>query len=330
MALKDNLYYWQTSLDNLESVHDDYYVFDEIIVNDKNLISKVNKLRDLIISYCVLLEKNEESALNKIFKEIFSLVMTIDKIQYHEFVAFWKVLDISYSQFCKLPDKAIILKNILVSYCQRRRKLYDQIGYSNVTLQALYDFGASRKKGVAGNKKIIDLIKDKFETAVHATNLSDLDNHPIAYCEPDRKEKALFLRLCKKYNLSYEFGKNHQDKIFDIFLKIHKHFFLIEAKHMKEGGGAQNKQVVEVIDFIGYDEVLPNIHYVTFMDGVYFNRYAGDTKPKTKTGKQKQSILENLEKHKNNFFVNTVGFKSILNDMVVDHTTSGIDRFLTN
>ncbi|MFW9874286.1 MAG: hypothetical protein ACFFG0_14365 [Candidatus Thorarchaeota archaeon] len=305
-------------------------MFDEIIVNDKNLISKVNKLRELIVSYCVLLEKYEESALNKIFKEIYSLVMIIDKIQYHEFVTFWKVLDISYSQFCKLPHKAQILKNILVSYCQRRRKLYDLIGYSNITIQALYDFGASRKKVVAGNKKIIDLKKDKFETAFHATNLSDLDNHPIAYCEPDRKEKALFLRLCKKYNLSYEFGKKHQGKLFDIFLKIHNEFFLIEARHMKEGGDAQDKQVVEIFDFMGYNEAKPNIHYLTFMEGVYFNRYAGDINLETKTGKPKQSILDNLKIHKNNFFVNNAGFKSMLNDIFIDNTTSGIDRFLTN
>lgn len=328
MPLKDNLHYWQTSLDNLESAQDDYYVFDEIIVNDKNLILKVNKLRDLIVSYCVLLEKDEESALAKIFTEIYNLVISIDKIQYHEFIAFWKVLDISYSQFCKLPDKKSILKDILLKYCQRRRKLYDQMGYSNVTVQALYDFGASRKKGVAANVKIIDLIKDKFKNAVHAKSLNDLDGNHIAYCEPDRKEKSLFLKFCKKYSLLYEFGKNHQDKIFDIFLKIQKHFFLIEAKHMKEGGGAQDKQVVEVIDFIAYSENKPNIHYVTFMDGVYFNRYTGKPDPKTKTGKQKQSILKNLEKHKRNFFVNTAGFKSILNDIELNDKSSGIDRFL--
>lgn len=327
MPLKDNLHYWQTSLDNLELAHDDYYVFDEIIVDDKNLILNVNKLRDLIISYCVLLEKDEESALNKIFNEIFSLITTIDKIQYHEFVAFWKVLDISYSLFCKLPDKAIILRNILYSYCQRRRKLYDQMGYSNVTVQALYDIGASRKKGVAGNIKLIDLIKGKFKIAVHATRLSDLDNYQIAYFEPDRKEKRLFLRLCEKYNLTYEFGQSHQGKIFDIFLKLYDYIFLIEAKHMKEGGGAQDKQLVEVIDFIGYTEDRPNVHYLTFMDGVYFNRYAGDTDPKNKTGKQKQAILENLNRFKSNFFVNTIGFKSILNDLDLEDKSSGLERF---
>lgn len=327
MPLEDNLVYWQISLDNLEPAHDEYYVFDELIVHDTNLTSKANSLRDLIVSYCVLLEKNEESALNKIFNEIYNLVTTIDKIQYHEFVAFWKVLDISYSQFCKLPNNKAILKNILIKYCQRRRKLYDQLGYSNVTVQALYDFGASRKKGVAANNKLIDIIKDNFNNAVHARNLDDLDNNQIVYCEPDRKDKRLFLRLCKKYNISYEFGKTHQDKIFDLFLKIEKHLFLIEAKHMKEGGGAQDKQVVEVIEFIAYTESHPYIHYITFMDGVYFNRYANEVDVSTKTGKQKQSILENLEKCKSNFFVNTEGLKSILNDIVLNEKNSGLERF---
>jgi len=40
MSLKDNIYYWQISLKNPESIIDEYYVFDKIIVNDEELIKK--------------------------------------------------------------------------------------------------------------------------------------------------------------------------------------------------------------------------------------------------------------------------------------------------
>ena len=314
MVLRDNSVYWIISLKSPEPVHDDYYIFDEIIVNDRALINKINRLRELIISYCVLLEKSSD-VINEIFNEIFEIVVSIEKIQYHEFIAFWKALDISYSSFKKLPDKENILKEILYKYCQRRRELYDKIGYSNVTVQALYDFGASRKKGVAANKKIINLIKEFFTNPIHATTIQDFEDNSIAYCEPDKGGRTLFQHFCNRFNIAYEFGNQHQGKLHDILLKVEDHIFLIEAKHMKESGGAQDKQVVEIIEFIAYSETSDNIHYVTFMDGIYFNRYASKSIKRNKTGAQKDSIVKNLQKNKSNFFVNTTGLKQIFEDI---------------
>lgn len=306
--------YWQISLENLELIGDEYYVFDHLIIDDKNLIEKIERLRELIISYCVLMEK-ESDVIDEIFNEIYKIIISIKKIQYHEFIAFWKVLDISYSVFRKLPNRKHVLKEILLRYCQRRRKLYDKIGYSNVTVQALYDIGASRKKGSAANIKITDMIKNNFENPVYAKKIFDLENNKVSYFLADRGDKDLFKKLCSKYNIKYEFGKQHQGKILDIVLKVLEQIFLIEAKHMKEGGGAQDKQVVEVIDFIGFSENSENIHYVTFMDGVYFNRFSKKEIHSFKTKTQKKSIENNLEKHRSNFFVNTAGLKAIFQDL---------------
>lgn len=314
MTLKNNMVYWQISLNNPEPTQDDYYIFDEIILDDKNLIKKINRLRDLIISYCVILEK-PNNVIEEIFEEIYDIIISIEKIQYNEFVAFWKALDLSYSSFKKLPDKKNVLKDILIKYCQRRRKLYDSIGYSNVTVQALYDAGASRKKGVAANKKIIDLINKYFENPVHAKNIQDLEDNSIAYFEPDKGGRVLFDDLCRKFNIAYEFGNHHQGKLHDILLKVNDHMFLIEAKHMKESGGAQDKQVVEVIEFIGYLEKSSNIHYVTFLDGLYFNKFAKTIINSKKVRAQKDSIVKNLQKYKSNFFVNTAGLKQIFEDI---------------
>lgn len=327
MTLKDNFFYWQISLENPEPVQDKYYIFDELIIEDKDLIRKVERLRELIISYCVLLEKKSK-VIEDIFKEIYSIIISIDKIQYHEFIAFWKVLDLSYSVFKKLPNKKDILKEILIEYCRRRRRHYDRIGYSNVTVQALYDVGTSRKKGSAANYKIIDMIKTNFHNSIHAKNFHELKSNNIAYCLPDRGDKTLFEVFCKKYNIKYEFGKQHQGKVLDFVLKIGKNIFLIEAKHMKEGGGAQNKQIVEIIDFIKYQEASDNIHYVTFLDGVYFNKFSKTYIQSSKIKRQKDDIIKNLERNKNNFFVNTIGLKSLFQDLEHENTPDGFNNFI--
>lgn len=315
MVLKDNLIYWKISLNNLEPVVDEYYIFDELIIEDKNLIKKAERLRELIITYCVLLE-NKNNAIEKIFQEIYRILLSIKNIQYHEFVAFWKVLDISFSVFKKLTNKREVLRDILKKYCEKRRRYYDKMGYSNVTVQALYDVGTSRKKGSAANVKIIDLINHFFENPVKVKKLDELVKNEIAYFLPDRGDENLFKEFHKKYNIKYEFGKHHQGKLFDIALKVNNEFFLIEAKHMKEGGGAQSKQMVEVIEFIGYSEDLNNIHYVTFLDGIYFNRFGKAKLGGRKRDRQKQDILKNLNKNKNNYFVNTAGLKAIFQDLV--------------
>lgn len=92
MALKRNIEYWQISLKNPEPAADEYYIFDEVIIEDKELIRKVERLRELIISYCVMLDKDKK-ATEKILDEIYEIITSIDKIQYTEFIAFWKALE---------------------------------------------------------------------------------------------------------------------------------------------------------------------------------------------------------------------------------------------
>lgn len=128
MVLKENKYYWKVSLKHPEPAADDYYVFDQVIVSDKSLIQKIERLRELIISYCVMIEKAEKSA-SIILDEIYKIITSIGKIQYTEFIAFWKALDMSYSVFKKLPNQKFILEGLLKKYCEKRRKLYDKLGY---------------------------------------------------------------------------------------------------------------------------------------------------------------------------------------------------------
>jgi len=317
MAIKKNIYYWKKSLETPEPAGDPFYSSDEIIVTDTELIKKVERLRELIISYCVLSEKDNIDGTSEILDEVYNIIISIDKIQYTEFIAFWKTLDISYSVFEKLPNKKDVLKGLLRKYCERRRKLYDNLGYSNITVQALYDTGSSRKKGVSGIDKIIYIIQDKLKKNItHAKDIDTLMKSTDAYFLPDRGDKGLFSIFCKKMRIRYLFSKDHQGKQPDIVLKTNGEFFIIEAKHINETGGAQDKQIVEVIEFIRYSEKLDNVHYVSFIDGIYFNNFIWlDDNSKTKISEQKKDIEKYLRNNPKNFFVNTNGLLSLLKDL---------------
>jgi hypothetical protein len=327
VELRDNFYYWNESLKYKENIFDDSYFINQIIVNDEELISRVEKLRDLIVTYCVLKEeqRDTEAVLQKIFNSILNLIESTEQIQYTEFVAFWKTLDISYSTFKDYSDeeKKDILKSILELYCENRRKIYDRLGYTNTAIQALYDAGASRKKGKLGIRKIETLLQNILNISntehLKVENLKDFEGKKICYLLPDsnKSDKEIFDDFIKRKNLDYRFGREHQNKYPDIVIKICEHYFIIEAKHIKESGGTQDKQIVEIIEFIKYSENIDNIHYVSFLDGIYFNKFISlkDKDNKNKVLSQIRDIENALKYNKNNFFVNTYGLKLLIEDV---------------
>jgi len=71
-----------------------------------------------------------------------------------------------------------------------------------------------------------------------------------AYFFPDKEDKSLFRLFCEKIRIKYFLGKDHQGKEPNIVLKINNKFFIIVAKHIKESCGAQDKQIVVLIEFI--------------------------------------------------------------------------------
>jgi len=268
------------------------------------------KLTSSIIVYCVMREKDKKSS-EKIIDEIYEILNSTEHIQYTEFVAFWKVLDLSFSVFKEMQNNKDILYEILEKYCEKRRRLYDRLGYSNIVVQALYDSGASRKKGTAGINKILELAREKLGLDKKSNKIQKVEktNHfKLGYFSPDKEDKELFKLFCEAYKIEY-----NQHKKPDIVLKVGKHFFIIEAKHIKESGGAQDKQIVELIKFISYPEEKENIHYVAFLDGTYFNKFTNSNA--SKTGNQKEYIEKCLKENPQNFFVNTAGLSHLFSDL---------------
>jgi hypothetical protein len=211
-----------------------------------------------------------------------------------------------------MQNNRLLLQELLKKYCSRRRELYDKLGYSNVIVQALYDSGASRKKGNLGTDKVLKLAEEVFGD-IQPQGINYIRESTLGYFLPDDVDTETFKQFCSEIGANYDFGKAHQGKKPDIVLKIGKHFFIIEAKHIKESGGAQDKQVVELIEFIRYSEVSEYIHYLSFMDGLYFNKFIIPSSKKVSD--QKGDIENLLKQNKSNFFVNTAGIKEVFNDL---------------
>lgn len=333
MTLKDNLEYWNISLNNRENYFEEYYITNEIIIDDTDLINKIHELRKTISNYCSLLNNQGELSKEdreKLIKKIYSLLESTENIEYSEFVAFWKALDISFSNYRKIKNKnkrLEILEHMIEEFCKNREKLYKKLGYSDVTIQTLYDAGSSRKKGKRGIKKLIDILnKISRNEKLQILEISKCEefDEPNWYFIPD-KNKELFKSFKSKFNIKYEFGRSRQNKLPDLIIKIGEIFFIIEAKHIKETGGAQSKQIRELIDFIRQKEENSNVHYVSYLDGTYFNKFIDISKKKQMPSRKKNQILQQMKDIENslkdfeqNFFVNSFGFEQLLRDLMKD------------
>lgn len=97
----------------------------------------------------------------------------------------------------------------------------------------------------------------------------------------------------------------------DAIFKFNNIIYIVEHKHLKEGGGGQDKQLLEIIDLIKYSE--DGVRYISYFDGMYFNSLI-NPKSTVKINTVKNDIINNLTKCPNNFFVNTMGFEKILKD----------------
>lgn len=296
--LRNSLFYWEYSLQNKDPFPDPYYINDVIIIDPKkhkNFLNNVNHLRDLVTTYCCLLQNGLTENVDQVFKKIKDILLSVNNINYTEFVAYWKTLDTEYGTFKEIPNQDELLQILLEKFCERRRVLYEKYGYTHTSIQALYDSGSSRGKGQKFKPKIKDL------------------TFSILRIEPIFINKNNWKQIREKLKLKYQFGNSHQNKVPDFYIQYKNHHIIGEAKHIHSTGGAQDKQISELIDFIRQTEE-GNIHYLSFLDGLYFNRFSQKNLSE-KLKKQKQDIEKSLEEYPKNFFVNTNGFRKLLEDL---------------
>lgn len=316
MKFPDNLALFNFCLKNPEPCIEESYikegtlVISETMEKETELMKNNSELIDNISMYSIGHKKHDKHIEDEALSNILALVEN-DGMNFSEFVSFWPVADISYSIFQKLDAKTKkeILKIVTEKYIELRHNLYKLHGYSPVTLQVGKDAKAHKENGPLGIKKVRGILNSiGFKQADTENPALFLHDGNKKYIETDKKGKVLFKQLIDIYELEFSWRKIHENKMPDFLVRLNDDIFIIEHKHVKENGGGQDKQVSEVISFIGYQEKDKRVHYMSFIDGIYFNQFV-EGKSDSKLASQFDSIKDNLTLNKQNYFVNTAGFK---------------------
>jgi len=323
--MKNNLDLFEYSLKKPEPLIDEAYVKSEDLVisaNGKkpnNLMKSNLELLENISAYKISQKSKNVKMLKQIIDNI-RLCLNTPNINYSEFSSFWSVTDVSYSSYKKLSENEQIhfLEEVIKNYIEHRHDMYLGYGYTPVTLQVSKDAKAHKQSGPLGVKKVGSILRMSGFKPLKELNLKNFFSQNLVYIDTDKTGKKLFKEIIKDNNLSFKWGKKSDNKMPDVLFKYKKDLFIIEHKHMKEGGGGQNKQVNEVIQFINYSEnhSKMKIHYVTFMDGKYFNLFNDKNfREKSKIPTQVNNIKNALKNNPSNYFVNTAGFKELLKNL---------------
>lgn len=315
----DNLKLFDISLKNKESYLDEYYIKDTdlVITSDKQkfnaLMESNSKILDNISAYKIAVEAKNISMQKEIIENINKILKT-SGINNSEFTSYWSLKDMSYSSFKSFKDTPFIqkefLKKVIPEYINDRHGVYRNHGYSFSTLQAIKDSKAHKSNGNSGNSKVTKLLEDSGFSYYLDNDLDGFIKSDKVFIYPDKKDKSLFKKILNHYGASFDWSKNHENKQTDFLFKVNGIIYIMEHKHMKESGGGQDKQMSEIINFISYKD--KNVSYVAFLDGIYFNVLSDINIKNGKPFEQRKSIIENLKKNKQNYFVNTRGFISLM------------------
>ncbi len=286
-----------------------------------SLMDASNKLNELIITYKTLTENGNytDDVITGIVDEIITLLLSKKaiNINYTPFCNYFQVLGYSYSTFegtknkTTLQEKRDIIKMILSCYIENRLDLYQFHGYSHISLQVNSDLSSSRRKSKTGIEKIEEVILPLG--FVRARSKNQLESFSLCYITPDKGDNALFREFLQEKGIAFEFSRTRDNKTPDLLIKIKEHYFIIEHKLTNGGGGAQNAEINEIIQFISYRESNENVHYVSCLQGDYFSKLSGQNlEPKVRT--QYLNIQNNLTVNPQNYFVNGLGIVKLIRD----------------
>ncbi|MBI5700028.1 hypothetical protein HZC35_06995 [Candidatus Saganbacteria bacterium] len=311
MPPKTNLEYFNVSMDNPEFLIDGHYAHLENILSNTQIINNVNAIREEIKRLTSEGVKYQKIDYLKLFN-----LLRAEGAQLTELSAFAVACGMSHSSLVSLPQGSALeaLQNIIDLYKKNRAILYSNIDNKYEIIQAMYDVRASSRRGKIGQDKILKIL---LERGVPQTNIwSSFENDKNAVAVTQNAGAFSIKNLRKYLRISFDF--RHQEKIIDILLKISGHYFLIEAKHIDESGGAQDKQISETIDLIKLTEKGNGIHYLSFLDGRYsiglFGKNSITPSPRNKMDRQRNEILATLKRNKQNYYLNTFGFIKLLED----------------
>jgi len=313
--MKNNQYYFNISKKHKEKPLDENYIFKDKHPDLKKYISQTKEIKEILITIKRLIsDKESKSIIDSYFLKLQKVLMAFGNCS--EFACFINACDNTLESVQK--DLGT-LKKITILYFEKR-DLNEIVPIE--WIQALLDSHASRKKGECGENKLINILKKYKFDYVDSWENFNAKNKCVAKFKKDFKLKET------RKKLKIKLSTKKQGKNLDLIIKIDKKIFIVEAKHVNISGGAQDKQISELIEIISLNEKNKDIHYISFLDGNYSNIVLSDSikkkngskktkKLKEKLNNQQKEIKKYLLKNKNNFWLNTAGFKSLIKDLVI-------------
>ena len=287
---------------------------------ETNLMKANHRLIELITTYKTIRNSPtfNETNKNSIITQIIDVLESTKLINYSAFCVYLQVVGYSFSTYnneknsMSQEEKIDLIKNFVDLYIDYRHDIYTFHGYSDQVLQVNSDSSSSRRNGKTGICKMESILTPLGFS--HTRNLLSFENTSFAYLLPDKGDINLFNQILNKNNINFEFRKNRENKNPDLFIKIDNNFYVVEHKMTNGGGGSQNAEINEIIQFINYSENNTNWHYVSCLQGNFFKKL-NETSNEPKTKNQYNNIINNLNKHQNNYFVNGKGFEKLIIDL---------------
>lgn len=297
-------------------------VLNKSLDEDETALMVANhKLIELITTYKTIRNDNSFDVKSKssVIEQIIKIIETTNFINYSSFCVYLQVVGYSFNTYnseknsLSLNEKIELMESIVNLYIDNRHDLYSFHGYSDQVLQVNSDAASSRRKGKTGIEKMEEvLIPLGFKKA---KNLLELKNLRLCYILPDKGDIVLFNSLLKENNIMFEFRTTRENKNPDMLFKVDDDYYILEHKLTNGGGGSQNYEINEIIQFVNYAEKKDNWHYVSCLQGNFFKKL-NKFNSEPKAANQYRKIIENLNKNPNNYFINGKGFEKLVNDLV--------------
>lgn len=300
-SIQNNLHYFNISKSHPEDLLDDFYIFDEKHPELSAYVEQTKEIKHILITIRTLQRKGEkESFIDTYFLELSALLGSFSNCS--EFACFVNACDNTIKDVTNNIDT---LKRITKRYFAKR--MLNEV-VPEEWIQAILDTNSARKKGACGEKKLVQMLARRGFVDVFDWN--GFSQHE--YCVL-RFSKKINLKNVRK-NLGVDIKTKKQNKTLDIIIKAEKRILLCEAKHLNTSGGAQDKQISELIEVVGLHED-NGASYISFLDGNYSNVLLSDNGGGQKIETQRREIVRCLEHYSKNYWVNTAGFDALTADL---------------
>jgi hypothetical protein len=299
-------------MENQEPLFDHAYMFLEWDRNINDYVSTTKKLKELLATIKTLNSKKQNS--EDFYIDLYNLWQNGFAGQ-SELNCFLAACDSSRGGVKDLNS----FKYIVDLYLKHR-------DFTELTpkewIQALLDSNASRRKGSSGNNKLRNTAeKFGFRFVDNWDDFLNTDKVIANFSKGNFDLKTIKTKL--GFNLEF----NNQGKLLDIILKNKDYYALIEAKHLKDGGGAQNHTISELINIIKQRTKNKKVFCISFLDGIFSNvllnltqknieniATIGKGQGNNKTVAQQRDIVSALKSNYNSLWLNTAGYTAFVKD----------------